>query len=190
MTPDRHCPRLGFGGLSLCALCSGPDPHTSSSGPTPGGSLARAPSSKASDGAFQCGFSMAPAPLSRGTAVTICLVKRMAVPGEEAGDFPGGPEIDPKTLDPDKDTGQPALPLGCREGRGTVLLSPVAPLGSLCPWHLALPRGCAPTACSQWRPQRSLQRGREGGWVFNALSLCLQGPLRSRPGEVVPSTAP
>ena len=82
----------------------------SPSGPTPGGSLARAPSSEASDGAFQCGFSMAPAPLSRGTAVTMCLVKRMVVPEEEAEDFPGGPEIDPKTLDPDKDAGQPSLP--------------------------------------------------------------------------------
>lgn len=34
----------------------------------------------------------------------------MAVPGEEAGDFPGGPEIDPKALDPDKGAGPPLCP--------------------------------------------------------------------------------
>lgn len=71
-----------------------------------------------------------------------------------------------------------------------MLLSLVAPLGSLCPWRLALPRGCAPTAYSQWRPQKSLQGGREGGWVFNALSLCLQGPLGSRPGRWSPPQHP
>lgn len=32
-----------------------------------------------------------------------------------------------------------------------MLLSPVAPLGSLCPWHWALPRGRAPTDCSNGR---------------------------------------
>lgn len=160
----------------------------SPSGPTPGGSLARAPSSEASDGAFQCGFSMAPAPLSRGTAVTMCLVKRMVVPEEEAGDFPGGPEIDPKTLDPDKDAGQPSLPQDVVRAEA-LCCCPELPLWA----HSAPGTWLCPEAVPQQPAASGGPRGacREGEREVGCLMPCLSvfrdpsghGPVRWSPPQ-------
>ena len=117
-------------------------------GPTPGRFLSGAPSGEASGGASQCGFSTAPAPLSSRTAVTVCSGEKNGGPWTRGWRLPWRPWNRPQDSRPRQGCWASPLPPGCHEGRGAVLLSPVAPLGSLCPWHWALPGGCAPTDCS------------------------------------------
>lgn len=93
VTPDRHCPRLGFGRAEpLCPLLWLTPTFlqlASPSGPS-WRSLARAPSSEASDGAFQCAFSGPSAPLqwNRGDNT---FGEKNGGPWREAGGLPGRP---------------------------------------------------------------------------------------------------